>query len=115
VRFRSRAAVAVFTLAVFASTGTAADLRLVNAVKNNDRAAVSSLLQQKVDVNSPEPDGTTALHWAVRADDLDTADRLIKAGAIVKAANRYGITPLYVASVNGNAPMIEKLLKAKLR
>jgi ankyrin repeat protein len=32
-------------------------------------------------VNSPEPDGTTALHWAVRADDLDTADRLIKAGA----------------------------------
>ena len=22
------------------------------------------------DVNAPEPDGTTPLHWAVRADDL---------------------------------------------
>jgi len=112
VRFRARAAGVVLTLVVFASSGKAADLRLVNAVKNSDRAAVSSLLQQRVDVNSPEPDGTTALHWAVRADDLDTADRLIKAGANVKAVNRYGVTPLYLASVNGNAPMIEKLLKA---
>ena len=93
-------------------SASAADLRLVNAVKNSDRAAVTSLLQQKVDVNSPEADGTTALHWAVRADDLDTADRLIKAGANAKTANRYGITPLYLASVNGSAPMIEKLLKA---
>ena len=112
MRFRARAAGVVLTLVVFASSGKAADLRLVNAVKNSDRAAVSSLLQQRVDVNSPEPDGTTALHWAVRADDLDTADRLIKAGANVKAVNRYGVTPLYLASVNGNAPMIEKLLKA---
>ena len=37
---------------------------------------------------------------------------MIRAGANVKAANRYGITPLYLACVNGNAAMIEKLLKA---
>src|SRR4029453_19455025 len=30
----------------------------------------------------------------------------------VKAANRYGITPLYLACVNGNAVIIERLLKA---
>jgi uncharacterized protein len=61
---------------------------------------------------TPEPDGTTPLHWAVRQDDLATAERLIRAGANVKAANRYGVTPLSLACINGNAAMIEKLLKA---
>jgi uncharacterized protein len=112
VRLQSRAALIGVLLASFCLNAGAADLRLVNAVKNSDRAAISTLLQQKIDVNSPETDGTTALHWAVRVDDLDTADRLIKAGANVRTANRYGITPLYLAGVNGSAPMIEKLLKA---
>ena len=115
MKLQGRVAIAAFSIALFGLSvhaASAADLRLVTAVKNSDRAAVSTLLQQKIDVNSPEADGTTALHWSVRADDLDTTDRLIKAGANVKAANRYGITPLYLASVNGSAPMIEKLLKA---
>ena len=98
-------------LAFSAVSAGAADLRLVNAAKSGDRAAVTSLLQQKLDVNAPEADGTTALHWAVRSDDLDVADRLIKAGANVTLANRYGVTPLYLAGVNGSAPMIEMLLK----
>jgi len=99
-------------LALLSLTVHAADLRLVNAAKSGDKTAITSLLQQKADVNAAEPDGTTALHWAVRADDLELADRLIKAGATVKTANRYGVTPLYLASVNGSAPMIEKLLQA---
>lgn len=112
MRLQPRVAAAALSIAFFGLSASAADLRLVNAVKNSDKAAVSTLLQQKVDVNAPEPDGTTALHWAVRTDDLDTADRLIKAGANAKAVNRYGITPLYLAAVNGSAPMIERLLKA---
>ena len=48
-------------------------------------------------------------------DDAELVDQLIRAGANVKAANRYGITPLYLACVNGNAAMIEKLLKAGRR
>jgi ankyrin repeat protein len=73
---------------------------------------LAALPQQRVDVNKPEADGTTALHWAVRNDDVQLVDRLIRAGANVKAANRYGVTPLYLAAVNGNAVVIEKLLKA---
>src|SRR5256885_9419448 len=88
------------------------DARLAQAVKNGDKATTASLLQQKVDVNSAEADGTTALHWAVRADDLSLVDKLIAGGAKVKVANRYGVTPLHLASVNGNAAMLEKLLKA---
>lgn len=63
-------------------------------------------------MNAPEADGTTALAWAVHQDDLDLAGRLVRAGANVNAANRYGITPLYLACVNGNAAMIERLLQA---
>src|SRR5439155_15302057 len=37
---------------------------------------------------------------------------IFRAGANVKSANRYGVTPLYLASTNGNAGMIELLLKA---
>jgi ankyrin repeat protein len=88
------------------------DSRLVDAVKAGDKAAASSLIRQRIDVNASEPDGTTALQWAVRQDDLQLADQLIRAGADVKGANRYGVTALYLASVNGSAAMIEKLLKA---
>jgi ankyrin repeat protein len=91
------------------------DARLAEAVKAGDRAGALKLLDQKdqkVDVNAAEVDGSTALHWAVRANDMDLTDRLIRAGANVKTSNRYGITPLYLAAQNGSAPMIERLLKA---
>jgi ankyrin repeat protein len=89
-----------------------ADRRLVEAVKNGDKTAVAALIRQRANVNTPEADGTTALHWAVREDDLDLADMLVRAGADVKAANRYGVTAIYLACVNGSPAMIERLLKA---
>ncbi len=90
----------------------AASVRLVEAAKAGDKAAVAALLKQKSGVNTPEADGTTALHWAVRRDDLEMTDRLLRAGADVKAENRYGLTPLYLACLNGNAAVIEKLINA---
>jgi ankyrin repeat protein len=48
-----------------------ADDRLIAAVKQRDVAAVRSLVQARADVNAPEGDGTTALHWAVQADDVE--------------------------------------------
>ena len=67
---------------------------------------------EREEVNAVGPDGTTALHWAVRADDLPKVEALIKAQANVKAADRYGITPLNLAAVNGNAVIMKKLLDA---
>jgi ankyrin repeat protein len=99
-------------LILLSVTGLQADSRLADAAQSQDNATVHALLKQKVDVNTPQPDGTTALHWAVRQDDLETADLLIHAGANVKAANRFGATPLSLAATNGNAAMIEMLLKA---
>jgi ankyrin repeat protein len=88
------------------------DLRLVEAVKARDKDAVRSLLNQRVDVNLRQPDGATALHWAVHWNDLDTADLLIRALANVSATNDYGTTPLSLACTNGSALMVEKLLVA---
>lgn len=59
-----------------------------------------------------DPDGTTPLHWAVRANDLNTAQSLLKAGANPDAANRYGVTPLSLAATNASAPLIQALLAA---
>ena len=52
---------------------------LVAAVKTGDIAAVRTLLNSKVDINATEVDGTSALHWAVRAGDLSTTELLIRA------------------------------------
>jgi len=41
-----------------------------------------------------------------------TATLLVKAGANVKAANRYGVTPLPLASKNGSTDIVELLLRA---
>ena len=54
----------------------------------------------------------TALHWAIYHDDPDMAAQLLRAGASVKAANRYGVTPLSLACTNGNSVLIERLLEA---
>ncbi len=77
-----------------------------------DTALVRSLAAGRAAVNAAQPDGTTALHWAVRYDDLPTARLLIQAGADVKTANRYGVTPLNLAATNGDAAMIGLLLDA---
>jgi len=88
------------------------DVRLADAAMKRDTSAVRALLQQKVDVNAPGKDGTPALHWIVRVDDLETARLLIEAGADAKLADRYGVTPLYLACSNGNAAMIQLLIEA---
>jgi ankyrin repeat protein len=85
---------------------------IADAAANNNREAVRALLVRHADANAAQPDGATALHWAARWDDLETADLLIRAGADPKAANRDGATPMFLAAQNGSAAMIEKLLQA---
>jgi len=89
------------------------DTRLADAAMNRDAAAVRALLQQKnVDVNAPGRDGTPALHWTVRVDDVETAGQLLRAGADPKLVTRYGVTPMAVAASNGSATMLKLLLES---
>src|SRR5438093_2780340 len=62
--------------------------------------------------DAPAVDGTTALHRAVSVNDIRKSQSLIRAGAAVNAANRYGVTPLSLAAGNGNAKLLDALLEA---
>jgi ankyrin repeat protein len=85
---------------------------LADAVQHSDKSTVLSLLKKQADVNAPQGDGATALHWAAYLEDADIASLLIRAGAKVDAPNSYGVTPLVLAAENGNAKIITQLLKA---
>ena len=86
------------------------ELPLIDAVKQNDVAAVRTLLQKRVDVNAPEGDGATALHWAVYKGDRALVDLLLAAGARVNVTNDLAITPLHLASANDNPAIVTSLL-----
>jgi ankyrin repeat protein len=85
---------------------------LIDAVKNNDMDGLRRQLREGARVNDSEPDGSTALHWAIRQDNAEMARLLIAAGANPGAATRYTITPLHLAASNGNAEIVELLLKS---
>jgi ankyrin len=85
---------------------------LVDAVKTGDRAAAMTLISQRAEVNAPEVDGTTPLHWAVHHGDLELTQRLIRAGAKVNVKNEFGSTPMAEAAILGRADLLETLLKA---
>src|SRR5947209_10776504 len=100
----------VFLSVAGASFAAAGHSDVADAAMKSDKAALRTLLQQKADVNAAQADGATALHWAVYRDDLEMADLLINAGAKLDVANREGITPLQMASLYGNALLIDHLL-----
>src|ERR1700731_4258222 len=85
---------------------------IADAVASGDKAAVRKLIAQHADVNAPQADGATGLHWAVFRSDKEMVDLLLGAGANAKAANRDGSTPLWLASVNGDAAILAALLNA---
>jgi ankyrin repeat protein len=88
------------------------DRRAADAAKQRDMASLRAALKDRADVNVPQGDGATALHWAAHWSDGEMADLLIKAGANVNARNALGVTPLSLACTAGSPAMVEKLLSA---
>ena len=111
LRLTARLLCAMVLLPVAAAAAERSVL-LIDAAREGDVNALHGLLQQHVDVNEPEPDGSTALHWAADRGDLMAIDLLLQAGARATVSNRYGVTPLSLAAGNGNAAIVDRLIKS---
>jgi len=96
-----------------ASLAAEPDYRLVESARNQNWQQVQELIKDKADARSAQPDGATALAWAVYWDNLEAVNNLIAAGADVNAANDYGVTPLNLACKNRNPQVVKALLEAK--
>ncbi len=99
----------ILALLAFVSPGSP----VADAAMRGDLEAVRTLLQQGADVNVPQGDGMTALHWAADLGDAEMTAMLIKAGASVDAETRIGAyTPLLIASQGGRGAIVVALLDA---
>jgi len=107
------AAIGAITLTTWtAIIGAQGNGRLAEVVRSGDSTAALELLKKGTSGHSLDPDGTTALHWAVQQDDARLVRALLTGGAKVGVANRYGVTPLALAAINGSPSVTDMLLKA---
>ena len=88
------------------------DVRLLEAVKRRDQKAFDALMQAKADVNGAQPDGATALAWAVFLGERRMAEALVAAGADVNSSDEYGETPVTLAAANGDSALLRRLMEA---
>jgi hypothetical protein len=73
---------------------------------------VNYLLQRGADINVRNSSGMTALHAAAYTGHTDIVLLLITKGAGVNdASNRYGVTPLHVASEENHIGTVQELLR----
>jgi uncharacterized protein len=101
---------------------SASDSTLADAIEAGDFQTAKQLLAGETDadvtqsnasqVNSTQPDGMTALHWAVWRDEVELTAMLLQKKADANAETRYGVTPLSIACVNGNAEIVRRLIAA---
>src|SRR6478672_4265911 len=61
---------------------------VADAAQKGDLETVRKLIAQGADVNIPQGDGMTALHWAADRGDSALAEVLLRAHADVKATTR---------------------------
>ncbi|MEX0837685.1 MAG: ankyrin repeat domain-containing protein, partial [Gemmatimonadota bacterium] len=99
-------------LGAAAPFATTVETPVADAAQANDAAQVRTLLQQGADVNAPQPDGLTALHWAALNDSQEIVDVLLYAGASLEPLTRVGgYTPLHLAARSGHASIVRLLLE----
>jgi ankyrin repeat protein len=89
-----------------------AEPTLLDAAERGDRAVALRMIASGANVNTPGPDGSTAVMYAAANDDVELVRALIKAGANVKLKNQLGTSAITEAAIIGSAPIIDALLKA---
>ena len=91
----------------------AAPQTLSDLIRAGNRDAVlAAITSPDIDVNTRDPDGSTALLWATYTVDHDLVRALLKRGAKAKVTNNYGATPLSEAIKIADVEMVKMLLDA---
>jgi len=93
-----------------AAVAAARGALVADAAERQDREAVRALLARGTSASVPQPDGATALHWAVHWNDAEMVDLLLKHGAGTDHVTDLGVAPLTLACQNGSGAMVRKLL-----
>lgn len=70
---------------------------IFDPILDRNRALVQALVDRGIDLTVTNGDGDTALHVATRADDVETASILLKAGSNIDARDKEGRTALQLA------------------
>ena len=86
-----------------------------DAAQRNDIAALRGMVSKRVDVNAPQADGTTALHWAAHWNDVEAVQLLIVAGAKAAITNRFGASLPSEAAVRQCRPSKCCSTRARMR
>jgi len=86
-------------------------LDFAKAAKFDNVSEVNSLLKKGISPNTVDANGNPMLILAVRDKSSNVIDVLLKAKNIdVDLSNKYGETPLMMASIEGNLPLVKTLV-----
>lgn len=111
--------IGALSLTLLIAAGSArllAESPVADAAMRGETDRVRALLRDGADVNAPQGDGMTALHWSALNGDLATLQVLLVAGAATEPLTRIGrYTPLHLASSRGHGAVIARLLEAGSR
>lgn len=80
-----------------------------NAIETNSNAIISLFLDNGVDVNYRDMDGSTAMHFAAMKGNLELIGKLGLLGADINVQNKLEQTPLYQALKNNKPHAISAL------
>ena len=84
---------------------------LITAVKNNDMAAIKNIIYTtKIDINTKNRVGNSALSWAVTRNNYEIAKFLLEKGANVNTKDNQHRTPLMWAVLKENQKITKLLL-----
>ena len=92
------------------STTRSDDQKLLQAAARGDKAAVMARLDKKVNVDSRDAEGRSALAYAAWAGHNDICARLLAAGAHLHLEDRRGYNALDYAAGRGLTDTVEQLL-----
>jgi ankyrin repeat protein len=84
--------------------------QFINAVEHGDYTVMLTALREQFDINSANPFGFTALHFAAEGDRPDVICWLISRGACLEAIATGETTPLHSAVSAGKIDCVSALL-----